>query len=222
MVWNLETGQTELGRFGWKANTPTAFQQAGEAYNQDMGITNPLVPNESCLGQTQCDGIDDGPEIDSDTLDNAAFYVETLAVPARREFDTESRHGEKLFDQAGCSSCHTPAHTTGTHPSRSEAVLNNQTIFPYTDLLLHDMGDGLADRRPDFLANGREWRTSPLWGIGLTKTTNGHTNFLHDGRARSLEEAILWHSGEAENAKEFFRNLSPSDREALIAFLNNL
>ena len=112
MVWNLETGQTELGRFGWKANTPTAFQQAGEAYNQDMGITNPLVPNESCLGQTQCDGIDDGPEIDSDTLDNAAFYVETLAVPARREFDTESRHGEKLFDQAGCSSCHTPVHTT--------------------------------------------------------------------------------------------------------------
>ena len=222
MVWNLETGQTALGRFGWKANTPTAFQQAAEAYNQDMGITNPLVPDESCLGQTQCDGIDDDPEIPFDTLDDVAFYVQTLAVPARREFDTESRRGEKLFEQAGCSSCHIPVHTTDVHPARNESALNNQVIFPYTDLLLHDMGDGLADRRPDFLANGREWRTSPLWGIGLTKTTNGHTNFLHDGRARSLEEAVLWHSGEAEDAKEFFRNLGLSDRDAVIEFLKNL
>ncbi|OGE23471.1 MAG: hypothetical protein A3J42_03020 [Candidatus Dadabacteria bacterium RIFCSPHIGHO2_12_FULL_53_21] len=222
MVWNLETGQTALGRFGWKANTPTAFQQAAEAYNQDMGITNPLVPDESCLGQTQCDGIDDDPEIPFDTLDDAAFYVQTLAVPARREFDTESRRGEKLFEQAGCSSCHIPVHTTDVHPARNESALNNQVIFPYTDLLLHDMGDGLADRRPDFLANGREWRTSPLWGIGLTKTTNGHTNFLHDGRARNLEEAILWHDGEGKESRDFFRNLKKSDRDALIAFLKNL
>jgi CxxC motif-containing protein (DUF1111 family) len=221
-VWDIETGETELGRFGWKANTPTALQQAADAYNQDMGVTNPLLPVESSFSQSQYDGINDDPEIDFERLDDAAFYVETLAVPTRRGFDSESRRGEKLFDQAGCSSCHTPVHTTGVHPSRSEAALNNQVIFPYTDLLLHDMGDGLADGRPDFLANGREWRTSPLWGIGLTKTTNGHTNFLHDGRARSLEEAILWHGGEAENAKEAFRNMSLSDRQALIKFLNNL
>ncbi len=221
-VWDFEKGQKVLGRFGWKANTPTALQQAADAYNQDMGITSPLFPTESSAGQSQADGLQDDPEISAETLDDTVFYIQTIAVPARREFDSESRRGQKLFDQAGCSGCHTPMHTTGVHPTRNEPTLNNQVIFPYTDLLLHDMGDGLADRRPDFLANGREWRTSPLWGIGLTQTTNGHTNFLHDGRARTLEEAILWHSGEAENAKEFFRTLPAEDRSALIKFLSNL
>lgn len=183
-----------------------------------MGVTSPLFPNESSAGQTQSDGLSDDPEISAGTLDDTVFYIQTIAVPARREFDEESRRGQKLFEQAGCSSCHIPVLTTEVHPTRNESSLNNQVIFPNTDLLLHDMGDGLADRRPDFLANGREWRTSPLWGVGLTQTTNGHTNFLHDGRARTLEEAILWHSGEAENAKEFFRTLPAEDRNALIKF----
>lgn len=221
-VWDFEKGEAALGRFGWKANTPTARQQAADAYNQDMGVTSPLFPVESSAGQTQEDGLADDPEITAETLDDTVFYIQTIAVPARREFDEESRRGQKLFEQAGCATCHTPVHTTAIHPTRNEPTLNNQVIFPYTDLLLHDMGDGLADRRPDFLANGREWRTSPLWGVGLTQTTNGHTNFLHDGRARTLEEAILWHSGEAENSKEFFRNLALSDREAMIQFLGNL
>ena len=221
-VWDFAKATQALGRFGWKANTPTALQQAADAYNQDMGVTSPLFQAESSAGQPQSDGLADDPEIDADTLDDTVFYIQSIAVPARREFDSESRKGQKLFEEAGCSSCHTPVHTTDIHPTRNEPSLNNQVIFPYTDLLLHDMGDGLADRRPDFLANGREWRTAPLWGVGLTQTTNGHTNFLHDGRARTLEEAILWHSGEAEGAKEFFRTLPAEERVALIKFLSNL
>jgi CxxC motif-containing protein (DUF1111 family) len=221
-VWNNETRRIELGRFGWKAETPTVYQQVSAAYNEDMGVTNPLFPVESSFRQSQYDGITDDPELDFETVDDTTFYVQTLAVPARRSFNKQSRRGQKLFEEAGCSSCHLPAHVTGVHPTRNEKALSNQVIFPYTDLLLHDMGPRLADGRPVFVANGREWRTPPLWGIGLVIVTNGHTNFLHDGRARSLEEAILWHGGEAGAAKEFFRNLKKSDRDALISFLKNL
>jgi CxxC motif-containing protein (DUF1111 family) len=132
------------------------------------------------------------------------------------------KRGQQLFAEAKCSSCHIPVLETGLHPTKNEPVLNNQVILPYTDLLLHDMGEGLADGRPDFVANGMEWRTPPLWGIGLVKVVNGHTNFLHDGRARNLEEAILWHGGEAEGSKEFFRNLFVEDRDALVKFLDSL
>ncbi len=221
-VWDARKKKIQLGRFGWKADTPTVFQQVSAAYNEDMGVTNPLFPVESSFKQSQDDGKADDPELGLGTVDDTAFYVQTLGVPARREFNSQSRKGQKLFDQAGCSSCHLPVHVTGVHPTRNEKVLNNQVIFPYTDLLLHDMGPGLADRRPVFVANGREWKTPPLWGTGLIIVTNGHTNLLHDGRARNLEEAILWHDGEGKESREFFRNLKKADRDALIAFLKNL
>jgi CxxC motif-containing protein (DUF1111 family) len=222
-VWDSEKQEVSLGRFGWKASKSSAFEQVADAYNQDMGVTNPLLTAESSLTQVQYDGMDDEPEINFETLDAAAFYVQTLAVPARRNVEAPRvKRGQKLFVEARCSSCHIPSLRTGQHPTRDEPVLNNQTIHPYTDLLLHDMGEGLADGRPDFEATGSEWRTSPLWGIGLIKIVNGHTNFLHDGRARNLEEAILWHGGEAKSSQEFFRNLSAEERGALLEFLNNL
>ena len=153
-------------------------------------------------------------------LDRMVFYVSTLAVPARRDVDSpQIRSGAKLFGQAGCAACHVPAMRTGSHQI---AALAGQYIQPFTDLLLHDMGEGLADGRPDYEADGREWRTPPLWGIGLVKTVNKHTNFLHDGRARNLEEAILWHGGEAEASKETFRSMTAEERRTLISFVNSL
>jgi CxxC motif-containing protein (DUF1111 family) len=147
--------------------------------------------------------------------------VRTLGVPARRGLDdTQARRGETVFREAGCSGCHLPELRTGDLDGVPEA--SGQTIRPYTDLLLHDMGPGLADDRPDFEASGREWRTPPLWGIGLTAVVSGHTNFLHDGRARDLMEAILWHDGEAAGARSKVLNLAPADREALLAFLRSL
>ncbi len=223
LVWSFENQEIALGRIGWKASQPSAFQQIARAYNEDMGVTNPLFSQESSFGQTQYDEQNDDPEIDFETLDITAFYVQTLAVPARRNVDDpQVKKGQELFSEAKCSSCHVPVLETSQHPTRNEPVLNNQVILPYTDLLLHDMGEGLADGRPDFGASGVEWRTPPLWGIGLVKVVNGHTNFLHDGRARNLEEAILWHGGEAEGSKEFFRNLFVEDREALVKFLDSL
>lgn len=231
-VWNPERGRTEVGRLGWKANNPTARQQAAGAYVDDMGITNPARPTESSAGQTQYDGLDDEPEIPEATLHEAAFYVQTLGVPARRDVnDPQVETGEALFNApvaeggAGCAGCHVTMHQTyavDALPEGLAEVTAGQTIHPYTDLLLHDMGSGLADGRPDFEASGREWRTPPLWGIGLTEVVNGHSHFLHDGRARSLAEAILWHGGEAEAAKEAFRTMPAEDRDALIAFLRSL
>ena len=144
-----------------------------------------------------------------------------LAVPARRNLDGDKEQlGERLFYQAQCASCHLPKQVTGTASPHPE--FNNKVIHPYTDLLLHDMGEGLADNRPDFEANGREWRTPPLWGIGLVKNVNKHTFFLHDGRARNLMEAILWHDGEARSSTEFVQQLSQDERDALVAFLKSL
>jgi len=220
-VWNAETNRTELGRFGWKANTPTLIQQAASAYNNDMGITSPLFPMENCYSSGQCDTTNDDPEISQDILEQVELYVQTLGVPARRNYDDETvKLGKNLFKQVGCNSCHITQFTTGSNSKIPE--LTNQKIHPYTDLLLHDMGDELADNRPDFDATGREWRTPPLWGIGLVEIVNGHTFFMHDGRARNLEEAILWHFGEGENSREKFMNLSKSEREALIKFLQSL
>lgn len=220
-VWNYEKGEVALGRFGLKASNPTLRQQVAGAYRGDMGITNPYFPVESSHGTEFWDGIADEPELDEETLAAATFYVQTLAVPARRNLNNLFVHrGERLFAKAKCASCHVSEQRTGTLVCVPE--VSNQRIHPYTDLLLHDMGDGLADGRSDFAADGREWRTPPLWGIGLTQIVNGHTFFLHDGRARTLMEAIMWHGGEAELSREYVRNLSAADRRALITFLESL
>ncbi|MGH2648961.1 MAG: di-heme oxidoredictase family protein, partial [Ginsengibacter sp.] len=216
-----DTQKMELGRFGLKANTPTIKVQVASAYQQDMGVTNSLFPQESCYGQPQYDGRDDDPELPDSILNAVAFYVRTLAVPARRNVtDTIVKQGEKIFAQINCSGCHKPTIYTGVDVTLP--VLSNQRIHPYTDLLLHDMGDGLADNKPDFLATGKEWRTPPLWGVGLLQRTNGTAFYLHDGRARTFEEAILWHGGEAEQSKHKFTQLSASARNALIQFLKSL
>ena len=208
-VWDVVKQAEVVGRFGWKANNPDLLQQSASAYVNDMGVTNSLFPEP-----------DRSSEIDAATLKAATVYVQTLAVPARTLLDDpQAQRGEQLFTAANCAGCHIPTLRTGNHEI---PALVNQTIHPYTDLLLHDMGTGLADNRPDFQATGTEWRTPPLWGIGLTQTVLPYSGYLHDGRARTLEEAILWHGGEAEAAKEFFRTLSEDDRNALIRFLRSL
>jgi CxxC motif-containing protein (DUF1111 family) len=219
-VWDAVRQRTVVGRFGWKANAPTLVQQTAGAYNGDMGVTSPLFPAESCEGQVEgC--ARHAPEVDDLTVGNVAFYSQTLGVPARRNLDDPAASaGERLFYAAGCAGCHTPTLRTGA--LRGVPEVSYQVIHPYTDLLVHDMGDGLADDRPDFQASGREWRTPPLWGIGLVETVNDHTNFLHDGRARSLLEAVLWHGGEASGARERVRRFSARERAALIAFLQSL
>jgi len=220
-VWDAATQQVTLGRFGWKAGQPTLLQQTAAAYNGDMGVTTPLFSTENCAGQVQCDPLADDPEVDDQTLRSTTFYTQSLAVPARRDLDAPSvQQGKALFEKIQCAACHIPSFTTGQHPEFD--FLSNQRIFAYTDLLLHNMGEGLADHRPDFRADGLEWRTPPLWGIGLTQTVSGHSHFLHDGRARNLTEAILWHGGEAEKAKEQFRKLSREDRTAVLRFLESL
>jgi len=208
-VWDVVKQTEVLGRFGWKANNPDLLQQTASAYVNDMGVTSPLFPET-----------DGSSEIDAETLRAVTVYVQTLAVPARVMLNsTQVQRGEQLFTAANCAGCHVATLHTGTHEI---PALANQTIHPYTDLLLHDMGTGLADDRPDFQATGTEWRTAPLWGIGLTQTVLPYSSYLHDGRARTLEEAILWHGGEAESAKEAFKTLPESDRTALIQFLRSL
>ncbi len=220
-VWNVEKQRHTIGRFGWKAGNPSVIQQTAGAYNEDMGITSFIFPNESSYGQSQYDGFNDDHELPDSLLHATTFYMQSLAVPARRGVDkADVKRGKELFKQANCTGCHTPMHRTATNVSFPE--VSNQVIFPYTDVLLHDMGDGLADNRPEFLANGNEWRTSPLWGIGLTEIVNGHNNYLHDGRARSLIEAVMWHGGEAQKAKDFVKKLNKTDRDALAAFLRSL
>lgn len=220
-VWSVEKQTHTLGRFGWKAGQPTVIQQSAGAYNEDMGVTSFIFPTESTYGQPQ-HGISMGRKEVSDSLLYAvAYYVRTLAVPGRRKADNpEVQLGKNLFRQVGCNNCHNPVFTTQTNVAASE--FSNQTIFPYTDMLLHDMGEGLADNRPEFEANGYEWRTAPLWGIGLTKAVNGHNNFLHDGRARNFTEAIMWHGGEAEASKTQYAKLNKADRDAVIKFLGSL
>ena len=220
-VWDEEHRTMALGRFGWKAEQPSLLQQSAGAYVEDMGITNPLFPQESSYGQPQYDGRTDETEVTDSVLHAVAFYVRSLAVPARRDVRAENvLLGEQVFHTAMCDRCHVPEQRTAV--DMSFPPLSNQRIFPYTDLLLHDMGDGLSDQRPTYLASGTEWRTPPLWGIGLTRVVNGHQYFLHDGRARSLLEAMLWHGGEAQQSSAMVRALPTVEREALIAFLNSL
>jgi CxxC motif-containing protein (DUF1111 family) len=220
-VYDYVSGTSQLGRFGWKANQPHLDQQTAAAFNGDMGVTTPLFPTENSEGQLQHDGLSDDYEINAEQLDVVSFYVKTLAVPAPRNLEnTVVMEGKMHFFKAGCNSCHVQSYITGVVPGIPE--LSNQKIYPYTDLLLHDMGEGLADNRPDYLASGTEWKTRPLWGIGLTLVANGHTVFLHDGRARNLTEAILWHGGEAEHAKQYFVQLNKDERKKLITFLEAL
>ena len=220
-VHNFRTGRTELGRFGLKANNPDILQQVASAYNEDMGVTSPYFPRESVWSQPQHDGRDDDPEIARETLDITTFYIQTLAVPARRNWDDpQVVRGEILFESTGCAGCHTTTFRTGSHEIPS---LSGQVIHPYTDMLLHDMGEALADHRPDFEATGREWKTPALWGLGLTETVNGSPpGFLHDGRAATLLEAIMFHGGEAKRSREAVRRLSTENREALLSFLRSL
>jgi CxxC motif-containing protein (DUF1111 family) len=220
-VWDPVNNKISLGRFGWKAGTASILLQVAGAYNEDMGLTNPVKPVESSYGQTNSHPSSISPEVSQETLDNVTFYCQTLGVPAVRNIsDPQVVEGRKIFDRINCNSCHVPSFTTGSNPLLTE--VSNQRIYPYTDMLLHDMGEGLADNREEFEANGREWKTRPLWGIGLTEITSGHTNLLHDGRARNINEAIMWHGGEANPSKEGFRKLSKADREALLKFINSL
>ncbi|WP_208645483.1 di-heme oxidoredictase family protein [Mucilaginibacter endophyticus] len=220
-VWDVATQSRKLGRFGWKANTASLLTQVAAAYNQDIGITNNIFPVENSFGQSQYDGLKDDPELADSTLNAVRFYAATLAVPARRDVtDATNKRGELLFKQGKCESCHRQTLTTGINVAFKP--LSNQVIHPYTDMLVHDMGPGLADNRPDFLANGQEWRTAPLWGLGLFEKVNYPGYYLHDGRARSITEAIMWHGGEAESSKVFFSTLSKVDRDAMLSFLKSL
>ena len=227
-VWDAQNSGMAVGRFGWKAEQPSILQQAAAAFSADIGISNDVFVEEGCaIAQTECRGAVSGnnaegePEIPADDFLKVVLYSSTLAVPAQRGFDSpEVLAGAALFKHTGCTACHTERYTTGLHPSIP--VLSQQSIRPYTDLLLHDMGDGLADDLSDFQATGSEWRTPPLWGVGLFATVNKHTFYLHDGRARSLEEAVLWHGGEAEASKDKFTNLSKQERDTLLGFLKSL
>ncbi len=222
-VWDGINEELVLGRFGWKASKPTVEQQSAAAFFGDIGITSSLSPNESCMpAQTSCVQAPDGgyPEISDELLGLVSFYSSHLAVPARTDaMDPEVVAGEQVFTDVGCAGCHTPNWQTGVGIS---PALSNQTIYPYTDLLLHDLGEGLADNRPDFDATGQEWRTPPLWGLGKYQTVNGHTQFLHDGRARNALEAILWHDGEAAVAKNEVAQLSEDKLNSLLLFLDSL
>lgn len=230
-VWSVEHQSLMLGRFGWKAGQPTVMQQSAEAFAGDVGIGSWLVPHAfgdctdaqlSCRAAPHGDSNDKpGEEISAKLLGLVAFYARNLAVPARRTPTApDVLAGKRIFNQIGCASCHVPSHRTGD--ATPDEHLRRQIIWPYTDLLLHDMGEGLADGRPEGRADGREWRTAPLWGIGLTGIVNGHTFFLHDGRARNLVEAILWHGGEAQRARDAFAGLTSEDRRRLIAFVASL
>jgi len=223
-------GEIRLGRFGWKAIQPGMVEQSAFAFSTDMGLSSPPVPaphgdcteaQPACLA-APAGAPPGGHEVPQDLLDLVAFYSRHLAVPARRDVDDpEVLAGKRVFHEAGCAACHTPKYVTSNDPSVPRA-LRKQLIWPYTDLLLHDMGEGLADHRPQGLASGTEWRTPPLWGIGLTQAVSGHTQFLHDGRARNLLEAVLWHGGEAAASRDRVIALPPKDRAALIRFLESL
>ncbi|AZC39565.1 di-heme oxidoredictase family protein [Pseudomonas chlororaphis] len=227
-VWDDAQQKTVLGRFGWKAGQPNLNQQNVHAFSGDMGLTTRLRPFDDCTdAQTACkqapngNGPDGEPEVSDNILRLVLFYSRNLGVPARRDVGSpQVLAGKNLFYQAGCQSCHTPQFTTAADAAEPE--LANQVIRPYSDLLLHDMGEGLTDNRSEFQAGGRDWRTPPLWGIGLTQTVSDHTQFLHDGRARNLLEAVLWHGGEAQAAQQQVLSFNAEQRAALLAFLNSL
>lgn len=224
-------GNPRLGRFGWKAIQPTVTLQSAHAFSGDMGLSTPVVPDhwgECTQAQAACRALPHGAqlhlgaeEVPGDLLDLVGFYSSNLAVPARRkESDRQVLAGKRAFYEAGCIACHTPKYVT--RRDAEDPAHRFQLIWPYTDLLLHDMGEGLADHRPEGLADGYEWRTPPLWGIGLSRTVHGEAGFLHDGRARTLLEAVLWHGGEAQAARDRVVEMDKVERDALIRFLESL
>ncbi len=230
VVWSFEHDRPMLGRFGWKAGSPTIREQSASAFAGDIGISNPIFDTpagdctdlqRACLAAPHGDGDARGQEIDAEGLDLVTFYSRNLGVPERPDAaNPKVLRGKQVFYETGCTACHTPKHVT--HRLEDQPEQSFQLIWPYTDLLLHDMGDGLADDRPEGRATGREWRTPPLWGIGRTEQVSGHTDFLHDGRARSLLEAVLWHGGEAQRARDAVVGMTKEDRAALIRFLESL
>jgi CxxC motif-containing protein (DUF1111 family) len=232
VVWSSEFDQPIFGRFGYKGGQGSVKEQSADAFAGDIGISSPLAdrPYGDCTEtQAQCRRAIHGDqdartqEIDGEGLDLVTFYSRNLAVPARRDIDDpEVLRGKELFYDVGCTSCHTPKFVTHRLSNKDDTSQSFQLIWPYSDFLLHDMGAGLSDGRPELRASGSEWRTPPLWGIGLTEQVSGHTEFLHDGRARSLLEAVLWHGGEAEASKEAVVEMPQADRAALIRFLESL
>ncbi len=235
-VWDAPSGQMMLGRFGWKGNVATIAHQTGGAFQGDMGITSKHFANETCTptqkdclaapsGKSAATQGQSGVEIDDKTFNDVVFYQATLAPPARRNpQDAQVLRGQALFAQAQCAACHRPSYVTkeGPFPHLTSKALSGQRIWPYTDMLLHDMGERLADGRPDFGASGRQWKTPPLWGTGLIKDVNGHTRLLHDGRARGVLEAVLWHGGEAEASKDQVLKMNKAERDALVRFVESL
>jgi CxxC motif-containing protein (DUF1111 family) len=232
IVPSVEFGVPMLGRFGLKAGAPTVKEQSAGAFAGDMGLSTPLHPNpwgDCTAGQPTCiaaphgqePGVRDGLEVDGESLDLVTFYSRNLGVPERRGVDDlQVLRGKEVFHSLNCQGCHTPKHVT--HRLDGQPEQSFQLIWPYTDLLLHDMGPGLADNRPEGRASGSEWKTPPLWGIGLTEQVSGNSEFLHDGRARSLLEAILWHGGEAQSQRDAVASLPTEDREALLSFIGSL
>ncbi|NUS21979.1 MAG: thiol oxidoreductase [Mesorhizobium sp.] len=231
IVRDALSGEVTLGRFGWKAQTASILQQAADAFAGDIGISTPEMPKpwgDCTEAQNDCLAMPNGvqqrlgtAEAPPPVMDLVTFYSQNLAVPARRDLDKpDVLAGKKQFYEMGCISCHTPKFVTmrGT-PNKAQAF---QLIWPYSDFLLHDMGEGLADGQRVGEASGSEWRTPPLWGIGLTATVNGTAFYLHDGRARTLAEAILWHGGEGQKARDRFAGAAAADRDALIKFLESL
>lgn len=231
MIWSERLGRPVLGRFGHKAELPSVAHMSALAFSSDIGISSPIFPEgwgDCTQTQTDCraaphggSAIHGGHEISAEGLDLVTFYARNLAVPARRGLDDpQVLRGKEVFHTTGCTACHRPKHVTARLPDRPEQSF--QLIWPYSDLLLHDMGEDLADTAPDGVQIAREWRTAPLWGIGRTADVSGHSQFLHDGRARSLLEAILWHGGEAEAARARVTTMPKADRDALIRFLESL
>ena len=221
-VWDVEARAPRIGRFGWKASQPTLRQQNAAAYHRDIGVTTRIFPTENCPPVQRACRLrpgSDKPEQSESGLEAVTYYLQALAVPAQPNADHPLvKLGRQLFEDAGCAHCHLPVLRT----DESALLPSPSIIRPYTDLLLHDMGEGLADGRPDFAAGPRDWRTAPLWGLGLRRIVNGNSAMLHDGRARSYAEAILWHGGEALAARQAFIRLDRAQRAALGAFLDAL
>jgi len=223
LVWDIESQQQKIGRFGWKAEQPSVRQQTAGAFHADLGISSGLIKRENCTAiEVTCQQAEHGgmPEISDKLLDHVTFYTANLAVPESGvQQDGGADTGQSLFDTAGCQKCHRPR----LHAGESKYPwLSNRTIYPYTDLLLHDMGDELADNRAVFGASGREWRTAPLWGIGVAKKIAPGVGFLHDGRARNVLEAILWHGGEAQQSRVIVEQMTSDERSELLRFVESL